>query len=249
MTQVSRSWTDDARRVTIAGKGHDIPAIVAEPEGAPLGVVLVVHGRNGAPQQAQIAEIADAYVRQGWRVLAPALPHSIATPGSGPATAVTFSGHTAAAREVWDWVAQEWPDLPRGLAGHSIGAYAVAHLADAQTHHVLAVSPPLSGMVLLNARIDMGPAAIEAVKAEAPAFYAEMPVADAEPALRAMAAPLAVVTGASDGLVRLHDARRYFAAAPNGRFFGALPNEHHCPAGAACGQMLSAALLALGVQG
>ena len=70
---------------------------------------------------------------------------------------------------------------------------------------------------------------------------------DAAPALARSAAPLAVVTGAEDGLVRLHDARAYFNAAPNGRFFGALPNEHHCPAGAACGQMLAAALTALGV--
>ena len=58
--------------------------------------------------------------------------------------------------------------------------------------------------------------------------------------------PLAVVTGAEDGLVRLHDARAYFNAAPNGRFFGALPDEHHCPAGSACAQMLQAALAAVG---
>ncbi len=74
-----------------------------------------------------------------------------------------------------------------------------------------------------------------------------MPVADAAPALARVAAPVAVVTGASDGLVPLADARAYFNAAANARFFGALPDEHHCPAGVACGQMLSVALAALGV--
>ncbi len=211
--------------------------------------MLLVHGRNGAPDQAQIAEIAKAYLARGWRVAAPELPNSIALPDSGPSDQVTFSGHTRAAAEVWDWVAQEWPDAPRALAGHSIGAYAIGHLAGASpdTHHILAVSPPLSGRVLLSAREAMGPAAIEAVISEAPLFYAEMPIADAAPALACTTAPLAVVTGAEDGLVRLADARAYFNAAPNGRFFGALPGEHHCPAGAACGRMLSAALSALGV--
>ena len=99
----------------------------------------------------------------------------------------------------------------------------------------------MSGRVLLAARHAMGPAAIEAVKSEAPAYFAEMQIADAEPALNRIAAPLAVVTGAEDGLVRLHDARNYFQTAPDARFFAALPNEHHCPAGAVCGQMLASA--------
>ena len=139
-----------------------------------------------------------AYLARGWRVVAPELPHSIALPESGPPDQVTFSGHTRAAMAVWDWLARTWPDAPRALAGHSIGAYAIAHLAAAapDTHHLLAVSPPLSGNVLLNARKAMGPAAIEAVAREAPLFLAEMPVADAAPALARVAAPVAVVTGA-----------------------------------------------------
>ena len=222
MTQPSPLWTRTATRLS-GGTGPDaIPVVVAEPDKAPAGTVLLVHGRNGAPEQAQIAEIAMAYLARGWRVVAPELPHSIALPDSGPPDQVTFSGHTRAAATVWEWLARTWPDAPRALAGHSIGAYAIAHLAAAapDTHHLLAVSPPLSGNVLLNARKAMGPAAIEAVAREAPLFLAEMPVADA---------------------------RAYFNAAANARFFGALPDEHHCPAGAACGQMLSVALAALGV--
>lgn len=226
-----------------------VSALVSEPEGIARGTALLVHGRNGAPEQAQITEIAAAYLVRGWRVVAPELPNSSALPHSGPPEELTFTRHTQAAAEVWNWLAQEWPDQPRGLAGHSIGAFAIAHLAaaTAATHHVLAVSPPMSGMVLLRARQAMGLPAIEAVQREAPAFYAEMPTADAKPALKRISAPLAVVTGASDGLVPLKDARTYFTAAPNGRFFGALPDAHHCPSGAACAQMLAAALAALDV--
>lgn len=244
---MTQGWHD--RSIRSKAGASPIPVITATPDGVPKGTVLLVHGRNGAPGQAQIVEIAEAYLARGWRVVAPELPNSVALPESGPPEQLTFTGHTSAAHEIWNWLGQEWPDQPRGLAGHSIGAFAVAHLAAAtpDTHHLLAVSPPMSGMVLLRARQAMGTPAIEAVQREAPAFYAEMPVADAEPALRLVTAPLAVVTGASDGLVPLKDARAYFAAAPNGRFFAALPEEHHCPAGPACAGMLAAALSTLNV--
>lgn len=246
MTETPPIWTRPTRRLTAGARG--IPVLVAEPDGAPQGTVLLVHGRNGAPGQAQIAEIANAYLARGWRVAAPELPNSAASPGSGSPALVSFAGHTAAAARVRDWVAAEWPDGPLALAGHSIGAFAIAHLgAEApDTHHLLAVSPPMSGQVLMRAREAMGPAALEEVQREAPGYFIEMQTADAEPALNRVKAPLAVVTGASDGLVPLADARAYFAAAPNGRFFAALPEQHHCPAGAACGAMLAAALAALG---
>ncbi|KGJ05335.1 hypothetical protein SAMN04487972_10639 [Paracoccus halophilus] len=248
MTGSAQIWADDSKRFVVATDRGDIPVVVAAPSGSPRGTVLLVHGRNGAPGQPQIAEIAEAYLARGWRVAAPELPNSIALPLSGPPEQVTFSGHTSAAAGVWTWLARQWPDAPRALSGHSIGAYAIAHLAAAspETHHVLAVSPPLSGRVLLAAREAMGPAAIEAVKREAPGYFAEMEAADAAPALARIAAPLAVVTGAEDGLVPLKDARAYFSAAPNGRFFAALPGQHHCPMGEECGRVLTDALMALG---
>ncbi|WP_323717942.1 alpha/beta hydrolase [Paracoccus aminovorans] len=248
MTQPCAPWTDTARRMEATAAAVPIPVVVAEPDGPPKGTVLLVHGRNGAPGQPQIAEIARAYLARGWRVAAPELPHSAALPGSGPPALISFAGHTAAAAATWAWIAAQWPGAPRALAGHSIGAFAIAHLAadSADAHHVLAVSPPMSGRVLMAAREAMGPAAIEEVRSEAPGYFEEMRTADAEPALNRTVAPLAVVTGAADGLVPLNEARAYFAAAPNARFFAALPDAHHCPAGAACADMLAAALAALG---
>lgn len=248
MSGSPKNWTETARREVVSSSNGTIPVVIAEPETDVKGTLLLVHGRNGAPAQAQIAEIAEAYLSRNWRVVAPELPNSIALPDSGPPDQVTFSTHTNAAFEVWRNLQQQYPDSRLALAGHSIGAYAIAHLAAGwpDTHHILAVSPPMSGLVLLNARKAMGPAAIEAVKVEAPLFFAEMTSADAIPALKQTAAPLAVVTGAADGLVPLADARNYFSAAPNGRFFAAIPDEHHCPAGAECRTMLEAALAALG---
>ncbi|MFD1796542.1 alpha/beta hydrolase [Paracoccus aurantiacus] len=247
MTETAENWTESASRRLVRTGFGTIPVVIAGAD-SPAGTVLLVHGRNGAPGQAQIAEIADAYLSRGWRVVAPELPNSIALPDSGPADQVRFSTHTKAAGAVWDWLCDEFSDERLALAGHSIGAYAIAHLAAGSTRadHVLAVSPPMSGMVLLRAREAMGPAAIKAVIAEAPLFHAEMTSADASDALGRITAPLGVVTGASDGLVPLKDARAYFNAAPDGRFFAAIPDEHHCPAGPRCAAMLAAALSALG---
>lgn len=248
MTQPYDPWTDGARRVDLPTAAGTVPVIVVASLGPTVGTVLLVHGRNGAPGQVQIAGLAAAYLARGWRVVAPELPYSAALPGSGPPANVSFAGHTEAAAAVWSWVAREWPQKARALAGHSLGGYAVAHLAAASpdTHHVLALSPVLSGRALLRAREAMGPAAIEEVRREAPAYYAGMAGADAAPALGRVAAPLAVVTGAADGLIPVSDARAYFAAAANARFFAALPDEHHCPAGDACAGVLASALAVLG---
>ncbi|MDS9469232.1 hypothetical protein RGQ15_16850 [Paracoccus sp. MBLB3053] len=248
MTTPRKSWLDIARRFEMQGSQSPIPVFVAGPKGEPKGTVLLVHGRNGAPGQPQIAAIAEAYLGSGWRVAAPELPHSAASPDSGSPAEITFAGHVQAAAEVWAWVNAQWSASRRALAGHSIGAFAVAHLAAGSpaAHHILAVSPPISGRVLLRAREAMGPAALDEVRREAPTYFDEMQTADAEPALKRAVSPLAVVTGAADGLIPLQDARAYFAASPNGRFFAAVPDEHHCPAGEAYGRMLAAALAALG---
>lgn len=251
MTQPHPLWTDYARRVELQTRHGTVPLVISDSRADPGGTVLLVHGRNGAPGQLQIAEIAMAYLARGWRVVAPELPNSAALPQSGPPEQVSFSVHTEAAAAAWDWVAREWPDAARALAGHSLGGYAVAQIAAQapDAHHVLAMSPVLSGPALMRAREAMGPGAIAEVRREAPAYFAQMQSADAGPALNRVVAPLAVVTGASDGLIPLADARSYFASAPNARFFAALPDEHHCPSGAACGRMLTAALSALGVPG
>lgn len=248
MTIPKPRWTVDARCDLVDWQNRAIPVFQTSQVPNPSGTVLLLHGRNGAPDQPQICEIATAYIARSWRLVAPALPFSSANPDSGPPEGITLSGHSHAALAVWTWLAERWPAELRALAGHSIGAFAAAFLAAASrdAHHALAVSPALSGTHLLEARRRMGREAVTQLEKEAPRYRAEMEAGDATRSLGATRAPVAVVTGAEDRLVPLPHARAYFAAARDARFFAALPGQHHCPTGVDCQHMFVAALTALG---
>lgn len=133
--------------------------------------------------------------------------------------------------------------LPMALCGHSLGAYAVAAIAEKAygLHHVLAVSPVVSGAALLAARARMGPPALDALAREAPRLRATMEASSAVPFLKTLAVPVAVMTGTLDGLTPPSDARAYFNAAVEGCFFAALFGEHHCPTGPVLNTALDAA--------
>jgi pimeloyl-ACP methyl ester carboxylesterase len=230
----------------VGAGGAAIACQIIEPV---VGVALLVHGRDGAGTSAHMVPIADAYAGRGWRVVAPDLPFSRATPGSGPPEDFTMQRHVEAARQVLHWVLGEMPVAHRlALAGHSMGAYAIARLAaeSVAADHLLAVSPVVSGTALLEARRAMGPAAIEAFEREAPRLRAEMTADDAVPALQRITVPVAVVTGREDGITPVAAARAYFTAAPAAAFYSALPGEHHCPQGPLYTTALAAALDALG---
>jgi pimeloyl-ACP methyl ester carboxylesterase len=156
--------------------------------------------------------------------------------------------HVEDAQSVLAWVRGEMPVAERlALAGHSMGAYAIARLAaeSVAAEHLLAVSPVVSGQALLAARDAMGPAAIAALERDAPKLLAEMREHDAVPSLARLTVPVAVVTGREDGITPVGAARAYFAAAPCACFYSALPGQHHCPMGPLYGAALAAALDAL----
>ncbi|MAC77833.1 MAG: hypothetical protein CML66_07190 [Rhodobacteraceae bacterium] len=246
MDDVRRNWTRAARRESVAAGPSPIPVVIADPAQDPVGTVLVIHGRNGAPDQPQIAEIANAYLARGWRVAAPELPHSAALPASGPPDRLSIDGHWRIAGQVLTWTRGTFPGTV-AIAGHSIGGFATAMLScDPSLHHLLAVSPVLTGQRLLAARRAMGPQAMAELERDAPQYRAELDVADATATLKSATPPAAVVTGAEDGIVTLDHARAWFDAAPNARFFGSLPGQHHCPDGPDCAAMLAAALMAVG---
>ncbi|MCB2054216.1 MAG: alpha/beta fold hydrolase [Geminicoccaceae bacterium] len=216
------------------------------------GVVLVLHGRDGNGCAAHLAPVTAAYRAQGWRVVAPDLPCSRATPDSGPAEEFTMQGHSEDAAAVLAWVQeqrQKDAELPLAIVGHSVGAYSAARLGaqTADLDHLLAVSPVVSGGALLAARRAMGPPAVDQLRRDAPRMLAEMEVHDAVPSLARITAPVAVITGALDGITPVAAARAYFAAAPGACFFAALCEQHHCPEGADYALALEAALRSLGV--
>jgi pimeloyl-ACP methyl ester carboxylesterase len=239
-----REWVEH-----VGGGEAPIACQIVEPVLPVVGVALLVHGRDGAGTSAHMVPIADAYVGRGWRVVAPDLPLSRATPGSGPPEDFTMQRHVEDARQVLAWVLGEMPVARRlALAGHSMGAYAIARLAaeSVAAEHLLAVSPVVSGTALLEARRAMGPAAVQELERDAPKLRAEMTAHDAVPALQKLTAPVAVVTGREDGITPVAAARAYFAAAPAAVFYSALPGQHHCPEGPLYTAALAAALDALG---
>ena len=248
MSTLPWTRTKGARREMVMTGTAPIAVAVAAKTREPVGTVVLIHGRNGAPDQPHMAEIARAYLSSGWRVAAPELPFSSATPGSGPADQFTLASQRDAGRQVLAWVRSAWPETPVALAGHSAGGFTGGTLVagDAGLHHVLAVSPVLSGQRMLEARRALGPEAMAELEREAPLYRQELETADIADGLANAPAPVAVVTGREDGLVTAAHAKAYFRAARNGTFFAALPGQHHCPAGLACAAMLAAALAAVG---
>lgn len=242
------SWQSGAQQVSIDTPFGALPcALSAAPGDAPT--VLLIHGRNGAAQQPQIAALAEAYVRRGWTVVAPDLPFSAASPGLGAPEQATMARHLGAAAEVLRWLEERLNSrrsatAPLALCGHSLGAYAIARLGETRRglHHLCAVSPVVSGRHLLEARAAMGGDALRVLRQEVPDMYATMADESCAEALSRVAAPVAVMTGALDGITPPAHARAYFAAAPGGCFFSVLPGLHHCPAGPVLARAMRAAL-------
>lgn len=243
-------WTNTAEQLSIPYCLGSLTCYFAQPRQAHVGTALIIHGRNGAARQPHMEALARAYLRNGWSVAAPELPFSAATPDLGSADGITFAAHCDAAQHVMNWLEKE--DRTAGsiaLCGHSLGAFAGARLASERDslHHFLAVSPVLSGQHLLDARTAMGPDALQALAREAPLMFKNMQSETCAPALQHTYAPVAVMTGALDGLTPKHHARAFFDAAPNARFFSILPGLHHCPVGPVLDTALAAAFDALGL--
>ncbi len=243
------SWTALAEPITIPHLVGQLTCYLAEPKGAPARLAFLIHGRNGAARQPHMEALARAYLRAGWCVAAPDLPYSAATPALGSPTDITFDAHVSAARLIIDRLKKDvFAEKPLAICGHSLGAFAAAQIATDQEdlHHLMAVSPVLSGQNLLDARTALGQSAVDAMAKEAPKMFDKMATETCAPSLRRLNAPLAVMTGALDGLTPPHHARAFFAAAPNARFFSLLPGLHHCPVGTVFDRALMAAFDALG---
>lgn len=219
--------------------------------GAPVGVALLIHGRDGKGRSDHMLPVAQAYNARGWITIAPDLPRSRATPGFGDPEAFTMTGHVRDALAILSWLRDNREfaasNMRIAVAGHSMGAYAAARLAADHDvlDHVLAISPVLSGARLMEARIAMGPSAVETMQREAPALVAELADHDATVALGAIASPVGVVSGELDGITPPSTACAYLRAANWPCFLSILPGQHHCPQGDSYARALSAALDAL----
>ena len=99
---------------SIAGIGH-------EPDGKPVGVVVLTHGAGGSRESALLKKICDEWARRGWLAVRYNLPYRRRRPKGPP------SGSTAADRAgILEAVAMvralvDGPDLPVIAGGHSYG--------------------------------------------------------------------------------------------------------------------------------
>ncbi|MFN3612965.1 MAG: alpha/beta fold hydrolase [Rubrimonas sp.] len=223
---------------------------IERPACDPVGVALIVHGRNGAPDQAHVAAIRAAYAARAWATATPPLRFSNANVGLGEASRFTMAGHLAdaetAARRTMIEATRIGLPARLGLAGHSMGAWAAAMIgAEMPIDHVLGVSPVISGAALIAARWRIGGDAIAALLREVPGALAEWPTHDARAALASIDAPVGVIVGEADALTSPEDARLWLGCARDARFLSVLPGQHHCPEGPAYALALDAALAVL----
>ncbi|MEO0427759.1 MAG: alpha/beta fold hydrolase [Pseudomonadota bacterium] len=220
------------------------------------GLAVMLHGRNGAPDQPQIIEAAAVLSRHGLNVLLPALPNSAANSEAGTAGGAadrfTMTAHLADAAAVLDWVQKGGvgsigaPSEPLLLAGHSMGAYAALRLAaerrEAASSAVLAISAVVSGAALLTARAAMGQPALDALEREVPGATAEYAEHDLTPLAPRLTHPTAFVTGTRDGLTRPGDVAAFAARLSPAPFVETVPEAEHCPSGPTYAEALDRAL-------
>lgn len=231
---------------TAAGR---LPVDVYTPREAPRGLALVAHGRSGSPDQPHMQPVVRACLGRGLKVVAPHLPNSPAGEGAGRPDRFTMAGQIEALGHVSDWARAS---LSAGsgcgmlLVGHSMGAHAALRLAaeaaPGEIAGVLAISPVVSGAALIAARARMGAEALEALRDEVPGAFAEWRGHDLIAPAHRIAVPVALMTGAEDGLTPPCDMQTLAARLPLVVSLEILPGQHHCPTGADYARRLGAAL-------
>lgn len=234
------------RTIPAASAKGDLVVEIHSPAEA-RGQALALHGRNGAPAQAQLAMMIEALLDAGIAVLAPHLAHSADGEGPGSPERFTMAGHLADAAAVLARADALFGTAARPLllAGHSMGAYAAVRLAAEARRRVaavLAVSPVISGAALLETRRQTGPGALARLAEELPGAAEEWPDHDLASIAPRLSCPAAVIVGADDTVTPPEHAARLAGWLPRCVHYEVLPGEHHCPVGAGYARSLAAAL-------
>lgn len=208
---------------------------------------VVAHGRNGAPDQAQMLPIIAACLSAGLAAVAPHCRNSDANCSDGTSQSFTMEGVVADLHEVMDWVKAEGFAPPVLVAGHSMGGYAAFRLAAERPEvgAVLAVAPVSSGARLLAAHRAHGSLGI--LDHEVPKAREEWPLHDVSRFAGKIVQPVALLVGSLDHLTQVPDVATLREQLPNVVFWRVLEGEPHCPVGASYRAELSAAMGCLGL--
>jgi len=224
------------------------------PEGAPRGLAVTIHGRNGDAASPHMRKVIGPYLNRGYVVVAPNLSASEHNDAAGTGADFTISGHVRDARRVIDWAIAEagrrgWPRAPLALAGHSMGGYAALRIAaedeEGRYAHVLAVSTFTTGERQLAVRMRLAPDAVEILARECPAAVTDWPRHDILADARRLTLPVAVVAGAGDMITPPANCKELFDRLPNGVCWAVMPEAHHCMEGPTSEAVIGGALAVL----
>ena len=211
-------------------------------------VAVVAHGRNGAPDQPQMAEIIAACRSIGLGTVAPHFRNSNANVSDGTSKSFTMEGVVADLREVMEWLRREGFSLPVLVAGHSMGGYAALRLAaeKPEVGAVLAVAPVTSGVRLIAAHRAHG--SLEILDREVPRAREEWPLHDISRYASKITQKVALLVGSLDHLTPVLDVAALREQLPHVVFWRVLEGEPHCPIGAGYREALSVALVCVGLR-
>jgi alpha-beta hydrolase superfamily lysophospholipase len=99
-------------------EGESVAGSLHEPPGAPRGQLVLVHGLLS--QRTEFAEAGAALAQKGWRVLA--IDQRGFGSSGGERGILSAPRATADTLGAVQWLRKEYPALPVGLVGHSMGA-------------------------------------------------------------------------------------------------------------------------------
>lgn len=221
--------------------GTDAPrmsVLVFRPTGLATGdLAVVAHGRNGAADAPHVLQIVAPYLTLGMTVVSPNLCCSEWNDSAGRGADFLIGRHVRDTERTIRWAqdrrkALGWraPDLC--LAGHSMGGYAVMHLAATEhraiARHVLAVSTFTSGENQFQARLRQDPLALEHLAREAPMAIEDWPRHDIRRDLAGLTMPASMIVGDRDTVTPAEHMRAVFEELPDPVDFVVLSGAHHC---------------------
>lgn len=200
-------------------------------------LAVIAHGRNGAAHAPHMLKLIKAYLERDYIVLSPNCCASAWNDAAGAEGDFLLGNHVRDVRRTIAWAEGHaatigWSRRHLVLAGHSMGAYAVAHLAATdwygQVDHLLTVSPFTSGVRQIEARAKYHPDGIANLRRDVPAALEEWPKHDIFQVIDRLTLPIAVVAGAKDIVAPPENVREFVERLPMLTAFLMLPEASHC---------------------
>ncbi len=200
-------------------------------------LAVIAHGRNGAAHAPHMLKLIKTYLKHGYIVLSPDCCASAWNDAAGVEGDFLLGNHVRDVRRSIEWAegrAAElgWSGGHLALAGHSMGAYAVAHLAATRWHgrigHLMLVSPFTSGVRQIEARDKYHPDGIANLRRDVPAALEEWPKHDIFTVIDQLTLPIAVVAGSKDIVAPPENVREFVERLPTPPAFLMLPEASHC---------------------